>query len=138
MIMHVGGATGIGDVTCDSAGVCVDTSQVPISTPNSFVANLPLTTVAPGGLTPAQTTPGTLDLSQLSQPLPCFPAGAQGPLAPGQAYCETGTGALPVTSACPAGSTCTFFSSIPDTWMYGLAAALGVMVLFSMMGGHKH
>jgi hypothetical protein len=43
--------------------------------------------------------------------------------------------AAAATGACPTGQTCSFFSSIPNTWIYGLAAALGVLMLGAMVGG---
>lgn len=73
-------------------------------------------------------------------PTTCYPSTFAGPLPPGGTYCATGTGVNPnviTASGCPTGQTCTFINGIPNMWVYGLAAALGVLVLGSMLGG-KH
>jgi hypothetical protein len=109
----------LGDVTCDSAGVCLDTSQIPVSTPTPTLDQLPLTTVNPGGIDPSQLLPATGGT--------CYPSTFTGPLPPDGVYCATGTGVNPNDAT----------TGIPTSWMLGLAAALGVLVLFSFVGG-KH
>jgi hypothetical protein len=126
VIMHV---MGMGDATA----TCPSDEQlagiVDMNDPcQSGLSTLPLTTIVPGGLTPAQT-------SGLVQAQGCIPTGTVGPLAPGEVYCATGTGVNPAVALCPVNQTCTFISGIPDTWIYGLAGAVAVMVLASMVGG---
>jgi len=77
-----------------------------------------------------------------------------GPFPAGTVFCETGTGVPPTPAqcasglppvssistpdtGCPAGQNCSLVSNIPNVWIYGLAAALGVLLLSSMMGGGR-
>ena len=49
--------------------------------------------------------------------------------------CQAGT----VTAICPTGQTCSFISGIPNTWIYGLGAAVGVLMLGAVFsGGGRH
>ena len=70
---------------------------------------------------------------------PCMPLGTQGPLQPGQQMCAPliNGSPVPVASSCPAGETCTFFAGIPNTWVYGLGAALGVLMMATVLGGKR-
>ena len=93
---------------------------------------------------------GDLTIDQLpvggSQPVvdptytaPCMPTGNQGPLQAGQVWCATGSVVPPgaVQSSCPVGSTCSIIASVPDSWLLGLAGAVGLLLFVGMSGGKR-
>ena len=65
----------------------------------------------------------------------CYPSTFVGPIPPGASYCSAPVGLpAPVSSGCPAGSTCSYIAGVPNTAIYTLAAVLAGLFVVSSLG----